>query len=124
MSEKKSGKAVKRPPTPKETIREKFGSKEALAKDLASRLDRPEGQTQTELIKRLSVQKNSTLLRLYETTERVSKAFGSKAELVTAILKKHGHAGERTDQDYQKRLMTYSLPRLLDLHGSAGAKHK
>ena len=50
--------------TPREIVIEKFGSKEALAKKLADMLDRPEGVTETDFVRRLKRQKNTKLMRL------------------------------------------------------------
>ncbi|GAB4294377.1 MAG: hypothetical protein Kow0090_09070 [Myxococcota bacterium] len=98
--------------TPRETVAEKFGSKESLAKKLSDRIGRPEGVTEADFVRRLKRQKNSKLLRLYRIAEVVEKEFGSKEKLVEAILQTHGHTN---DGDFKKKLMTYSISRLYDL---------
>ena len=98
--------------TPREIVIEKFGSKEDLAKKLAGTLDRPEGVTEVDFVRRLKRQKNTKLMRLFEISESVESKYGSKEKLVDAIAERIGHA---TDKDYKAHLMSLNIARLYDL---------
>ena len=98
--------------TPREKVVEKFGSKEALAKKVASKIERPEGVTEAYFLRRLKRQKNSKLLRLEAIAEAVEKEFGGKEKLIDKICENLGHS---KDKDFRNKLATFNLPKLYDL---------
>lgn len=62
---------------------------------------------------------NSKLIRLHTILTDAKKRFGSREKLITAILELE----KRTKDDgYRGRLEHYPLPRLLDVHASAGKR--
>jgi hypothetical protein len=106
--------------TPLKTVNDKFGSKEALAKELIKRLDRPEGETDDSFLKRLKAQRNSKLLTIYHRTEELKQKFGgSKEKLAEAVLESSGHKKAKTDEDFKKKLMSLNVGRLLDMLNAA-----
>ena len=105
--------------SPLKQVQERFETKDKLVaavKQLAAAelwIDR------TSEIKGLERVSNAKLLRLHDVLARTKDEFGSRAKLIEAILS----AEKRTkDEGYQKRLEQYPLPRLLDLHASAGRR--
>jgi hypothetical protein len=115
----KSGPKPKAAPTgprhPRARLLAAYGSKESLAKSLATTLARPDEDTDI-IAARLRTASNRQLLRLATVTEAVKKKWGSREKLIAAI----GAAKKKSkDQDYLARLDTFSLPRLLDLAASA-----
>jgi hypothetical protein len=105
--------------SPLKQVQERFESKDKLVaavKQLAAEelwIDR------TNEIKGLERVSNAKLLRLHEVLRRTKEEFGSRDKLIEAILSAH----KRTkDEGYHKRLAQYPLPRLLDLHASAGRR--
>ncbi len=99
--------------TPLAVVKEKFGGKAALAQELATRLDRAEGETVEQLAGRLAKRKNSQLLALYAVTETVKEKFGGdKSLLVNAAARAAGHGN---DKDYINKISTYAVPRLVDM---------
>ncbi|MCG3174032.1 MAG: hypothetical protein GMKNLPBB_02252 [Myxococcota bacterium] len=108
-------------PTPLQIVKNKFGGKEALAKEIAPHLIRKEGESQEDLVKRLKGQSNTVLLHLYEVNQKIAK-LGGREKVADEILKKYGHATKGVDKDYRARLLTYSSARLLDMLKSSGRK--
>ena len=51
--------------TPLQEVKERFGSKEALVKGVASMIERPAGETEADSISRLTSVPNSKLLHLH-----------------------------------------------------------
>lgn len=99
------------PRHPRARVVAAHGSKEALAKSLASTLARADEDTDV-IATRLRTASNRQLLRLAAVGERVKKKWGTREKLIEAI----GAANKKSkDQAYLARLDTYSLPRLLDL---------
>lgn len=87
------------------------GSKEALAKTLASAIARDDEDTGV-IAGRLTKASNSQLLRLHHVVETVKEKYGSRGKLIAAI----GTAEHKSkDKDYLAKLDSYSLPQLLDL---------
>ena len=87
------------------------GSKEALAKSLASALAR-EDEDNGVIAERLGKASNQQLLRLQHVVATVKDKDGSRSKLIAAL----GAASNKSkDKDYLTKLDTYSLPQLLDL---------
>ena len=99
------------PPHPRARLAHVHGTKEALAKSLASSLAR-EDEDQGQIADRLRTASNSQLLRLSNVVETVKSKYGSRAKLIEAI----GTAEHKSkDKDFLAKLDSFSLPRLLDL---------
>jgi hypothetical protein len=100
---------------PRARVLENHGSKEALAKSLASVIARSDQDTDAleTSLKRAS---NAQLLRLSKVTATVKQKYGNRDKLIAAI----GTAEKKaTDKDFIAKLESYSLPQLLDLAASA-----
>lgn len=110
--------------SPLQQVRERFGSKEELAKQLYGKLERIyEGETDEEYERRIRTTSNIKLLRLHSVVEEVESRFGGKSGLVDAIVKLR--AGEhKPDEQYRGKLETYQQTRLLDLHRSLERRAK
>lgn len=101
--------------TPVEEVRQRFGSKEALAKQLLKVVDKDDDVDDAEFERRIMTASNRQLLRLYEVSEIIKGRFGSKKNLVDAIVKAKFPKG---NDPYRDKLMTLPSTRLLDLHRS------
>ena len=101
--------------TPVQEVRERFGSKEALAQKLLKVLDKGEDLDDAEFERRILTASNKQLLRLHEVHEILTGRFGSKESLVDAIVKLKFPEG---NSPYRDKLMTLRATRLLDLHRS------
>ncbi len=101
--------------TPLQEVKERFGSKEELAKQLLAVAERPEGIEDDEFERILTTSSNKQLLRLHTVTETVKKRFGSKEALVDAIVDRTFPKG---NPPYRTKLLGLKNARLLDLHQS------
>ena len=102
-------------------VKERFGTKEALAQKLASVLRRPEGEPEEEFERRLRTTSNRKLLRLLEAEDR-TKALGGRDKVIDEIMKLK--FGERPEAGYRTRLEGYANTRLLDLHAQFARREK
>jgi hypothetical protein len=108
---------MKTPPI--QQVKNSFGEKaklvsavQALATE-ALWLDRVNGE------KGLAKISNAKLLRLHSALSRAKEEFGSREKLISSVLT----LGKRSkDEGYKARLVTYPVPRLLDLHDSLSKK--
>lgn len=109
---KPKGPTVKTGPRhPRARVVAAHGSKEALAKQLASVIARQDQDTDL-LAGQLAKASNQQLLRLARASEKVKAKWGSRDKLIAAI----GSAQKKgKDKDYLAKLETLSLPRLLDI---------
>lgn len=114
---KKTAKAAPVARGPKADLAKK-GSKESVVSTLATALVR-EGETADQLKAKLSKVSNSKLLHLASVVEAVTKKFGSRAKLITAIAEAK-KAGK--DKVFVAKLGTLPLPQLLDLGLSASSR--
>lgn len=87
-------------------------AKRALVAKLADVLEHPETEEKEAFKERLFFVSNSKLLKLLDTQERLKKEFGSKANLVEAILAKSNRS---KDEGYRTSLASLSIGRLLTL---------
>lgn len=102
--------------TPLQIVKEKFGSRADLAKQLASMVDKQHGDESTDQVKsRLMGLSNPKLLRLYAAEQKVREQYGDKAKLVAHILDTRKAAGHTADDSLKAKLETYSKARLLDM---------
>lgn len=101
--------------TPLHTVKDKFGSKEALVDALMPLLERNDDESDTEFKDRLMRVSNRKLLRLHERADTLRDGFGSRDKLVDAILDLRGSKGQNRD-DQQRALLRQSTGRLLSTH--------
>lgn len=105
--------------SPIQVVKERFGTKAALADKLVAVLDRREGEESAAFERRIRTASNKQLLRLLMAHERTEKEFGGKAGLVAKISQlKLG----REDDAYTTKMSKYARTRLLDLHDSLAKK--
>ncbi|MDY0059548.1 MAG: hypothetical protein RBU45_07035 [Myxococcota bacterium] len=102
--------------TPLQEVKERFGSKEALVKSVASMIERPAGETEADSISRLTSVPNSKLLHLHQIHTQLQERFGSREKLVDAICALR-FGTKKVDQDYRAKLLKASVGTLLDRHG-------
>jgi hypothetical protein len=109
---KETGKTPAKDASREDKTAARKAAKKALAAKLAPLLERPEGEEPDHFEKRLTLVSNKKLLNLLHTQDRLKKEFGTKANLVEAIA---AHQKRSKDADYQKKLATLSVGRLLTL---------
>ena len=97
---------------PKQIVAERFGSRDALVKQIVDLLGDDKDDRSTA---RLRAARNTQLLRLHEALSEVKERFGTKAALISAIAESK-FEGRSPDGDYVKKLNSYTQKRLLDLH--------
>lgn len=102
--------------TPLAKVKRLHGSKESLVDSVAADLARESDEDAGELKQRLLGASNKQLLRLAEVLKTVKDKYGSKDKLVEALSAARGKA---KDGDYQAKLRTLPLPRLLDMTRAA-----
>jgi len=98
--------------TPLHTVKEQFGSKEALVDKLAPLLDRAADESESEFKDRLMRVSNSKLLRLLERDGQLKNGAGNREALVDKIVQ--ARLG-RADDDLRTKLLGYSTGRLLSI---------
>lgn len=101
-------------------VKEKFGSKEALAKIVKSQIERPEGLSDDDYDRKVRTISNRKLLKLHAAHEEMTKGFGSKEGLIDAIITLTTVG--KVDQVYRTKLTTLRVAQLLDLHNSLAKK--
>ena len=106
--------------SPLALVKERFGSKEALVSQLKGLVDAPDGESDEEFAARLKTVANRKLLHLHAVGEK-AKAAGGRDALVAKIAEFRGQA---KDTDFVKKLSSFSLAKLLDLHGTAARAAK
>ena len=98
--------------TPLHTVKEQFGSKEALVEKLVPVLEHDGDETAADFKERLLRVSNRKLLRLWQRHETLQNGAGSKEALADQIVQaKLG----RADADLKGKLMNYSTGRLLSI---------
>ncbi|MCA9562925.1 MAG: hypothetical protein KC561_05520 [Myxococcales bacterium] len=98
--------------TPMQEVKERFGSKEALAEALIPMLERNDSEDADEFRARIAAASNKQLLRLHSVHETINRRFGSKEKLVDAIVAKKFPKG---NDPYRAKLLTKRPAQLLDL---------
>ena len=98
--------------TPLHTVKEQFGSKEALVAKLAPILERGADESDADFKERLPRVSNRKLLRLLERQEELSNGAGSREVLVDQIVT--AKIGGQ-DAKLKAKLMGYSTGRLLSI---------
>ena len=102
--------------TPLHTVKEQFGSKEALVGQLIPLLEKDEGERETEFKERLLRVSNRMLLRLWNREQTLKSAYGDRAGLIDAIVK----ASAQNEDSLRTKLAGYSTGRLLNM--ASGSK--
>jgi len=101
--------------TPLEQVRKDHGSKEELVRKLLPVLEPREGETNDEFELRILTTSNKKLLRLFQVSKIIKARFGSKKDLVKAIVEKKFPKG---NEPYETKLMTRRSTQLLDFYSS------
>jgi hypothetical protein len=106
--------------SPLKTVKEKYGSKEALVAAAVKVLAPAAGESSEAFAKRLKLVANAKLLHLVQVGEKV-KALGGKDALVQKVadLRRQGK-----DKDYVAKLANAPMSTLLDLYTVATKKQK
>ena len=97
--------------TPLARVRTDFGSKQALVDQILPLLESRDEETRSVLMGTT----NAKLLRIHETAQEVKSRFGSRKNLVEAILKARYPNGN-PDDGYLKRVEEATMKRLLEMH--------
>jgi len=96
---------------PLQIVKQKFGSKQELAKKLSEVLEPEEDESREELYERLALVANAKLLHLHELSEAV-EGYGGREGLVSKIA---AFENKTKDEDYIKALTAKrSLGELVD----------
>jgi hypothetical protein len=99
--------------TPLEEVKEKFGSKENLVKELKGIFDKGKlFQDRLNEDKGLRVS-NAKLLKLHKVATEVQERFGAREKLVDDLVKV---LGREKDGDFKSRFENWGLPRLWDYY--------
>lgn len=99
--------------TPLQTVKSRFGSKEALVDVVLPLVERRTDESEAELRERLLRVSNQKLLRLVDRSETLKARFGSREALIEKIVQaRTGHA----DADLTAKLAGQSTGRLLSQH--------
>lgn len=107
--------------TPLALVKERFGSKEKLAKAVEGLASKDLWLDRVNEDKGLGRVSNAKLLRLHDALEDAKKRFGTRDKLIAALCELEKRA---KDEGYKSRLSAYPLPRLLDLHAAAEKRSK
>jgi len=105
--------------TPLHTVKEQFGSKEALVAKVMPLLAKNEDESEAEFQDRLMRVSNKKLLRLLERETKLRDSFGTRETLVDQIVQ--ARAG-RDDADLKNKLLGYSTGRLLSIQWGLSRK--
>ena len=101
--------------TPLQEVRERFGGKNGLIKELAPMLRSWDDESQSELENRLTSTPNKKLLHLHRVETELKEHFGSREKLADAICKLQ-FGEHKVDLDFRTKLLSYSTAKLLDRH--------
>jgi len=107
--------------TPLQEIKERFGSKDGLVKELKAMFDKGE-----LFVERLNADKglahvaNRKLLRLHEVATEVKDRFTTRAKLTEDLLKM---LKREKDEGFKARLEAWGLPRLWDFYKAVAKKN-
>lgn len=98
--------------TPLHTVKNDFGSKEALVEKLVPLLDRQDNESDGEFKERLMRVSNRKLLRLWQREQTLRSDFTNREQLVDQIVEaKLG----RADTEFRNSLLGLSTGRLLSM---------
>lgn len=106
--------------TPLQEVKERFGSKEDLVKELKKIFDKGDlFENRLNLDKGISTISNTKLLKLHKVAEEVKERFSTRANLVEDLLKILGRV---KDEGLKSKFEKWSLPRLWDHYQSVAKK--
>ena len=106
--------------TPLQEVKEKFGSKENLVKELKKIFDAGNlFENRLNLDKGMSTISNTKLLKLHRVAEEVKERFTTRANLLDDLLKT---IGRTKDEGLRSKFEKWSLPRLWDHYQSVAKK--
>jgi hypothetical protein len=112
-------KKVRKIRTPLAEVKDRFGSKEALVKEIEKLTAKKDLLTDKLSEKGLERVSNTKLLRLHRLVTEVSNQFSDRGAMVDAYLALKGRA---KDQPYKEKLMTFPLGRMYDMYRMAQRK--
>jgi len=107
--------------TPLQEIKERFGSKDKLVKELKGMFDKGD-----LFVERLNPDKgiahvaNAKLLKLYDVATEVKERFSTRAKLTEDLLKT---LKREKDEGFKEKLDRWGLPRLWDYYKSVTKKN-
>lgn len=104
--------------SPKDVVAKRFESKQALATAVAGLFSQIGAELEQEERDGLVHVSNKKLLRLHEVATSVQSRFQTCDNLVAEILKLRS-PGPKVDEDYKRKLESYSVKRLWDVYRSA-----
>jgi len=100
--------------SPLQIVKDRFGGKEALVKQLQSLFDKEElFLLRVNAEKELKSVSNRNLLKLLQLGTRIKEKFGSRKKLIDTILE---FLKRTKDEGFRARLERFPLPRLWDLY--------
>ncbi len=104
--------------SPLEIVKDNHGSKAELAKKVFELLDHPEDEDDVhDLEYNVQTMSNRKLLRLWNAYQVMENTFGSKAEMVDAIVAAKFPNG---NEDYAEKIADFTVPKLLELARQQG----
>ncbi len=99
--------------SPLQIVEDEHGSKAQLAKKVFDLLDHPEDEDEAHSLEyRIQTMSNRKLLRLWGAHQLLSDKFGSKQELIDAIMASKFPNG---NEDYEAKINRFTVPKLLDV---------
>ena len=101
--------------TPKDEVKDRFETKEALVDELMGLLESDEDEPRDEWKARLLKAPSSKLLRLHRRGTEVQERFGGRGELLDALCALK-FAGRQVEEGWRAKAAGWSDGRLLDLH--------
>ena len=102
--------------TPLQEVKERFGSKEDLVKEIKKLFDKGDFfEDRLNPEKGVSMISNAKLLRLHEVASEVKERFNTRANLTEDLLKIMGRV---KDEGLKSRFEKWGLPRLWDYYQS------
>jgi hypothetical protein len=107
--------------TPLAEVKERFGSKENLVKELRALFDKGDlFENRLNPDKGLLRVANAKLLKLHEVATEVKERFTTRGKLLDDLLKM---LGRQKDEQYKTALGKWGLPRLWDFYKTTAKKH-
>ncbi|MEM7674490.1 MAG: hypothetical protein AAF449_00650 [Myxococcota bacterium] len=102
--------------TPMQQVKDNFGDRQSLVNELAKLVDRHHGDSSDSQVKsRLMGLSNAKLLRLYRVEQIVRERYGDRSALESAIVDARVKAGLTADDNFKKKLASYSKAQLVDM---------
>ena len=108
--------------SPLAEVKERFGSKEKLVKELQTLFDKTDlFENKLNADKGLAHVANAKLIKLYDVATEVKDRFSTRAKMVDDLLKT---MNREKDSDLKAKFEQWSLPRLWDYYKSNAKNHK